>query len=269
MSFSSEAGYIPYTFDQMVSFVREGVNAQFGTSYTEETFVGTNFYKYFYTLIQRLQENEVKTAEIFARLQEYFETTNEVLNRPNTTTPGIIDYFEDAGYLVSQKPVTEEEAGQLFLCVDVDDGAEDYAETKLEICNLIKDCVVAGVVTMGTESETLTLPNNQSFDFKFSLPDRVPILLRLTITQSENNLYPVQTTEWIKTRLKENIAAKYRLGMNFEPQRYFSVVDAPWAAEILLEYSLDDGDNWVSTVYDAEFDEVLDFADEDISIVES
>jgi len=48
------------------------VNTQFGQSYTMDTFIGTNLYKYFYALAQLLQENEVKTSEIFLKLQQYF-----------------------------------------------------------------------------------------------------------------------------------------------------------------------------------------------------
>ena len=70
MSFASDAGYIPLSIESLMGIVRENVNTQFGTSYTETTFQGTNFYKYFYALVQRLQENEVKTSEIFLRLQE-------------------------------------------------------------------------------------------------------------------------------------------------------------------------------------------------------
>jgi hypothetical protein len=37
----------------------------------------------------------------------------------------------------------------------------------------------------------------------------------------------------------------------------------------LLEYSIDDGENWLTAVFEAEFDELLDFGLEDIEIVES
>lgn len=268
MSFSSNAGYIPLSIDQLMAVVRENVNTQFGLSYTETDFLGTNFYKYFYALIQRLQENEVKTSEIFLRLQEYFRTTNEKILRPNTTAPGIYDYFQSKGYFVSVKPPASDDAGKVYICVDVDDGDEDYAETKLELCQLVRDCVVAGIVSQGSEEETLTLSNNQSFTFRYNLPDKIPVLLQITLTLSENNQFSVQSPDWIKETLLANIQARYRLGMNFEPQRYFSVVDAPWASQVLLEWSDDDGENWHDEVYDAEYDEVFDFDLSDISVIE-
>jgi hypothetical protein len=121
MSFAQDTGYLPLTIDALMNIVRENVNTQFGTTYDEDTFLGTNFYKYFYAIIQRLQENEVKTSEIFLRMQEYFDITNEMIQRPNTTAPGIIDYFAAAGYHVSVKAPLDADAGKVFIAVDVVD----------------------------------------------------------------------------------------------------------------------------------------------------
>ncbi len=200
-------------------------------------------------------------------MQEYFDITNEEIQRPNTTNPGIIDYFAEAGYLISVKAPNDTDRGKVFICANVDSGAPNYAATKLALCTMIKDCVVAGVVSQGSESSAITLPNAQSFDFKYNLPDRHAILLRLTITLSSNNQFTVLSDVDVAQKLFTNINAKYRLGLDFEPQRYFSVIDAPWAAEVLLEYSLNAGADWESEVYDAEYDDLLEFDVEDIEIV--
>jgi hypothetical protein len=268
MSFAEDTGYLPNTISDLMGLVRVGVNEQFGTSYDAETFLGTNFYKYFYALIQRLQEQEVKASEIVVKLQQYFTETNEAITRPNTTHPGIIDYLTAAGFTASTKAPIDADAGKLYVCVDLDSGAADYADTKLEVCTIIKDSCVAGVISQGTEVESITLSNSQSFDFKFNLPTYVPIILRLTITTSSNNQFTVLTTDEIRQLLFDNINERYRLGLNFEPQRYFSVLDAPWAASVLLEYSFNAGVDWDSVVYAADYDELLTFEIGDIEIVE-
>lgn len=390
MSFSSGAGYIPTPIDDMMDVIRQNINTQFSTSYTVDTFLGTNFYKYFYALIQKLQENEVKTSEIFLRMQEYFNITNELIQRPNTTHPGIYDYFHSKGYFVSTKPPEDADAGKAFICVDLEDnhsrgkvtitnfanlvsgtddsvtigatvftaqagsatlgtgtfqsvtsnsvtavslaaqinahatagalvealaigavvwiralaggsagnsialaytdhdsnvgatvsgatltggraletGEQDYDVVKMLVAAIVKDCVVAGVISQGSEVETLTLTNNQSFDFKFNLPRKIPILLRLTTTLSENNQFSIGSPDDTKLLLFNNINARYRLGKNFEPQRYFSVVDAPWAAMVELEWSSDNGSNYFDTIFDAEYDEIFTFELTDIEIVE-
>lgn len=268
MSFASDTGYIPVSIEGLMDVIRQNVNEKFSMSYTTQTFLGTNWYKFFYSIIQRLQENEVKTSEIFNRMQEYFAITNEKVLRPNTTHPGIFDYFGLNGYFVSTKPPLDIDAGKAYVCVDVDETADDYPTQKLAICNLIKNCIVGGVVSQGTEVESITLSNGQSFDFKFNLPDRIPVEFRLTITLSENNLFAVDNPQVIRQRLFDNITAKYKLGKNFEPQRYFSVVDAPWAAMVLLEWTDDGGANWHDEIFESEYDEVFTFAITDIDVVE-
>ncbi len=265
MSFASDTGYLPNTINQLMSFVREGVNTQFGTTYDEETFLGTNFYKYFYALIQQLQLNEVKTSEIYLRMQQYFEVTNEKITRPNTTHPGLVDFLAAAGYQASTKKPIDMDAGKLYVCVNTDDAADDYAAVKLAINTILKDCAVAGVVTQGTEVSTITLPNSQSFDFKYNLPDKTPIQLKITITLSSNNQYTILSDVAVAQILFDNINARYKLGLDFEPQRYFSILDAPWAADVLLEY--DPGGGFVSDIFAAAYDDLFTFAIEDISVV--
>lgn len=269
MSFSQEQGYVPSTIAALMELVRQGVNDTFSTAYDSETFQGTNFYKYFYALVQRLQENEIKTSEIVLKLQQYFAVTNEKITRPNTTHPGILDYFKARGYTVATKAPIDADAGKLYVAVDVDETADDYAEKKLAICNILKDCVVAGVVTQGTEVETITLSNDQSFDFKFNLPTRTPIKLKLTLVTSANNQYQIPTAQETAEKLFANISARYRLGLAFEPQRYFSILDAPWAASILLEYSTNGGSSWSSSVAALAYNQLYTFELSDIEVIES
>ncbi len=388
MGFSQESGYTPATIDTLMLSVMENLNIQFETSYTQESFIGTNWYKFFYALIQRLQENEVKTSEIFVKLQQYFEITNENIQRPVVTNPGLIEVLETSGYISSVKPMIVGDAGKIHVAIDVDDGVhaegnvtitsytalvsgtddtvtvagqafvaqsgaavegagtfqaatsneataaslalqinshaaintdvraravgavveitafqggvggnaitltyteadgnagatvsgavlsggednEDYEDTRLAICTIIKDSTVAGAITQGTESETIVLSNGQSFDFKFNLPNRLITHLKLTTTLSENNMFVILAPEDIKALLLANIEEKYRLGLNFEPQKYFTVVDAPWASQVLLEWSHDDGATWSDDVYNADYDELFDISLENITLVEA
>lgn len=269
MSYASENGYTPPSFNAVMAQVMAGVNAEFGTSYTAETFIGTNFYKMYYPMVQRVVEGEIRTSELFLHLQDYIAITNENINRPGTTPPGLIAVFENLGYKIAIKPPIEADAGKIFIAVDVDDASDDYAEMKLELCGLVRDYVVGGVVSMGTEVETLALENGQSFDFKYNLPNVIDVHLKLTITTSENNQFVIKTPEEIKDILLANIAARYRIGRNFEPQRYFSLVDAPWAAAVKLEYSIDAGATWETDIYDADYDDLMVPSLENIDLVEN
>lgn len=388
MGFSQENGYEVVSMNAMMNALMLKINDQFGLEYTTETFLGTNYYKYFYALAQRMQENEVKTSEIFLKLEQYIDVVNARISRPVNTNPGIIEKFLAEGYTASVKPMIEADAGKIHICVDVNDGVHAegtvtitnfanlvsgtddgiqigatvfvaqtgaatlgtatfqaassnaltaqslatqinahataslivrayvlgavvtikalqggtggnsiallydendtnvgatvtgsgtlaggvtnalYADIKTAICLLISQITVGGVVTQGLESEAVVLSNGQSFDFKYSLPNRIDVLLKLTITLSENNQTVIGDPDDVKNALIDQIAERYSLGKNFEPQKYFSVSDAPWASQVLLEYSFDAGATWSNDVYDADFDDLFTFGLEDITIVE-
>lgn len=267
MSFASETGYIPQSIDSLMDLVMVGINEQFGTAYTTETFLGTNFYKYYYALIQRLQEAEVRTAEIVALIQQYFIDTNQKIQRPIVTYPGIIDYFKQKGWVASCKPMIEADAGKIHICVLRKSSDPTATADKLAVNTIVKDCTAGGVVSMGDQVNALVLSNGQTFDFKHYLPDRHAIKLKLTITTSVNNQYTIGTVAQVKAILDANIAARYRLGLDFEPARYFTVLDAPWASVVKLEYSLDGGSTWLSVIYSALFDDLLEYISADTSVV--
>ncbi len=267
MGFSSENGYTPTTIEDLMLVIMDSVNDQFGTTYDSTSFLGTNLYKFYYALIQRLQENEVKMSEIFLKLQQYFDITNEQILRPVVTPPGLIEALEAAGYIASVKPIEDGDAGKCFVCVNTDEDAVDYATTKLAINTIIKDSVVAGVVTQGDQTSSIVLSNGQSFDFKFGLPTEIPVLLKLTLTISENNQFAIDDPGDVKIKLINQITERYRLGLNFEPQKYFAITDALWASSVLLQWSDDDGGSWHSTIFDADFDDLYTFEPTDVEIV--
>lgn len=389
MGFASESGYTPASIEAILTAIMDEINVQFGTSYTWETFVGTNFYKYMYTAAQRLQENEVKTSEIFTYLQQYFEQTNEQIQRPVATNPGLVEAFAAEEFIASVKPIIEADAGKVSVCVDVDDdhargtitissyanlvsgtddkvtvngtdftaqagaatpgtgtfqaatsntatalslatqinahatigalveatvdgavvllrakargtggnsitltytdndtnvgaavsGAtlaggfaadadEDYDDLRLAIATIIMNSVAAGVVTQGQEVENIVLSNGQAFDFRFTLPNRQRTYLRLTLTLSDNNQVVIDSPENVKNLLIANIAAKYRLGRDFEPQRYFTTANAPWTSEVLLEWS-SDGVSYSDNIFEADFDDLFTIDLADITLVEA
>lgn len=397
MGYAQETGYTPTSIETIMADIMNRINTQFALdpAYTMETFVGTNAYKYFYALAQEYQASEVRTAEIFSKLQGYFDFINAKISRPVVTQPGTVEKIESEGFQTSVKPMVIGDAGKRSICVDVDDGdhaagevkitsyanlvsgtadtvtvgattftaqsgavtpggatfrasssntatalslatqinahatastvvkarAEgaicyitalhggtagnsivltyadngggnigatvtgsgtltdgttnaDYSDLKEEILLLISQCTAGGIVTQGTESGDVTLSNAQVETYKYYLPNRLKTTLRLTLTLSENNQDVVGSPATTKAKLLANVLARYRLGRNFEPQRYFSVIDAPWTSQVLLEYSTnydeDDAGSaiWSSSVYDANFDDLFEVALERIILVE-
>lgn len=395
MGYAQESGYTPTDITTIMTSLMNNINTQFNLSppYTYETFIGTSAYKYFYALAQELQKNEVKTSEIFQKVQVYFDQINARISRPVVTSPGIIEKLESEGYIAAVKPLIDGDAGKIHICIDADDGVHalgnfiitayanlvsgtpdsvtvggqiftaqsgsvtqggatfraatsnsataisladqinthavtklivkawavgakvnikalaggtggnaitlvytnndanvgatrsaanlaggttnaNYAAIKLALNTLISQITVAGAVTQGTESSAIVLSNGQSFNFKYYLPNIIDVYLRLTITLSENNQVVVGNPDDIKQALITNINSRYRLGRNFEPQRYYSVLDAPWAAQVLLEYSFNydplapGAETWFSTIYDADYRDLFDIKLANVILVE-
>jgi hypothetical protein len=396
MGYAQDSGYTPTDITTIMNSIMLNINAQFGTTYTTDSFLGTNFYKYFYALAQKYQENEIKTSEIFLNLQGYFDQTNAKIDRPVTTAPGIVERLLNAGWVASVKPMISADAGKISICVDAPEGDHAtgnatitsyanlvsgtadtivvgattftaqagavtlggatfqaatsnnataaslaaqinahatagalvsakalgavvyittllggtsgnsivlayhdngtstvgatvsgatltggtanpaYAAAKLAINTLISQITAAGCVTQGTQSTNIVLSNGQSFTFKFYLPTRIQVWLRLTNTLSENNEVLVGSPDDVKAKLLANIQARYRLGRDFEPQRYYSATDAPWVSQTLLEWTsdvtngvLDPSPTWHSTVYMAAFNELFDYSLARITLVEN
>jgi hypothetical protein len=272
MSFAKENGYTPQPVSTTLEKFREGINEQFDNDYDEESFEGTNHYKYSYGLAQKVSEGEVKTAEIFVKLQEYIETTNDEIQRPSVSFPGLVEAFEDdsehESYRISVKPITEADAGKIFICVDIDEEElteEEFDEKKAEVCQLLSEYVVAGMVYMGDQTESITLSNGQSFDFSFFLPVRTPIKVRAVIKKSENSLLATPDDIVIRQKIYDNVQAKYRLGWNFEPQKYYNNCDAPWAESISLQWSIDDG-YWQTAVHEADYRDLFEIGLENIFV---
>lgn len=267
MSYEQDNGYTPETFDEIMDKVRIGVNTQFSTNYDVDTFVGTGWYRFAYPLVQRIQNNEVKTSEIFVKLAEYIVQKNIQINRPSVSLPGTIDTFEDAGYRIGVEPTREDTTGEIRIAIDLELDDPDFAAKKLEICMLMKQCTIAGTVSFGDQSEFITLSNGQSFEYKFKLADKNPIKFRITLVDSINTAIAIPSDESIRLAFYQNYGARYRMGWNIEPQKYYNQGDAIWAASVLVEYSLDNGVNYLSTIHTATYDELWTLNLEDVDVI--
>lgn len=247
MPFDLENGYQPRTFDEILAAFTTAVNAQFGTTYDTTTIVGTEFYKFFYAGAQLVMQAEAQTAEITAKMTDYIRTANENINLPKSTIDGFIGGLKtDLDLDSTIKNITDSgEAGYLFLVVDVDDADPDYAEIKQDIIDRMHNWLSAALYYTGTETGTKTALNGQVFTYKYSLPTLVDILVRITVKVSANAKTPIFNENQIRDIFDKNFAEFYKIGLNFEPEKYLEIArDLPFASEIFLEYSEDAGSTW-------------------------
>lgn len=258
MSFSVINGYSPRSYEQILSECVEVVNTEFGTSYTSESFVGTNLWKFLYATIQGLMTAENNIAELGVKLQDYIRTQNEELIMPTSSPEGFMQRLEEEmGLISSVKPTEEADAGYVYLAVDVDNGSEDYESIKQGIFERMAKYLGAGTFFDGTEKGQVTALNGQAFNYAFHLPTITDLKVKIVVSVSENTLAYIETPNQIKEKFIKNFNKKYRLGYNFEPQIYLCSDDLPFASEIKVTYSTDGGSSYKNTILNAMYDEKI------------
>ena len=267
MSYTVTNGYSPRSYETILAECVAVVNEQFGTSYTSQSFVGTNLWKFLYTTIQGLMTVENNIAELGVKLQDYIRTQNEELIIPRSSPDGIMQIIQDElGLISSIKPIEQyQDAGYIYLAVDVDNTAEDYAEIKQQILNVLHQNMGAGLFYEGTETGTVTATNGQQFNYAYELPSEKPLYIKIRVTVSENTTLFVETPTEIKRKFLENFNSKYRLGYNFEPQTYLCKDDLPFAGAISIEYS-EDGTNYNSIILESAYNEKITISENNVDV---
>lgn len=254
MAWTLVNGYSPRSFNEILQEYVDEINSQFSTNYDITTIVGTDFYKFAYSAIQLVMQAETKTAEITANLTDYVRTANEKINLPKSTISGFVAGLKapiaNGGLALDStiKDITDPvEAGYMFLVVDVDSSAVDYATTKQKIIDKMALWLTVGLYYNGTETGTKMAINGQTFTYKYALPTPVNTLVKITITASKNSTTPILNENQIRNIFNANFANLYKLGLDFEPEKYLEIArDCPFASNIVLEYSLNSGSTWLT-----------------------
>lgn len=265
MAFDLENGYQPRTFEQISQSMLDELNIQFSTSYDSTTIIGTEFYRFYYAGIQEVMKSEAFTAQITAKMTDYIRNANQNINLPKSAIDGFVggllapENEGGLGLVSTIKNITNSaEAGFMFLVVDVDSGASNYATTKQEIIDRMHNWLTAALFYNGTQTGSKTALNGQVFNYKFELPTDVDVLVRATVTASANSSSPVLNENQIREILDDNLLALYRLGLDFEPEKYLEISrDLPFASNILLEYSENSGGTWLSVPRSMAYDEKI------------
>lgn len=269
MTYTVTNGYSPRDYETILAECVEIVNKEFGTSYTSQSFTGTNLWKFLYTTIQGLMTVENNIAELGVKLQDYIRTQNESLIIPRSSYDGIMQIIKDELGLVSSIKVidTAEEAGQIFLAVDVNNDSDDYADRKAQIFKILHENMGAGLFYNGTETGQVTASNGQVFNYAFDLPTETPLKVKIQVRVSENTTLFVETPNQVKNKFLANFAKFYRLGYDFEPQTYLSRDrDLPFASEINVSYSANGGTEYATAILEAMYDEKFTISPNDVEV---
>jgi hypothetical protein len=253
--------YIPASFEELLQIVIEKWNSEFGTTYDQRTFEGSNAYRFAYVFIQTQLQQQAAIGEIYAKLQDYFAQINAIIKIPTTTNSGIVEAFKEKGYSAAVRDNEAAQAGRIAIAVDVDPEASDYPDKKQEILTIIKDNTAAGIYCEGAEEGAQQLSNGQVKTFRFAIVEKIPTELRITITYARGSNYARETSDEVKTKLLKNLSELYGIGQDFAPEKYFEIYrDALYSQNIELEYHNEKtAGAWLKTVYYAQYFELFTF----------
>lgn len=134
MSWDLVNGFVPRTFDEILSELTTAVNAQYGTNYDTTTIQGTNIYKYFYAGIQVIMEAEQYVSDLSGKLQSYIVSTNQKILQPRGTVDGFINFIKSDGVLNTEgsfEPIdSEDKAGKIKFAILLNTNDPDYTKKK-------------------------------------------------------------------------------------------------------------------------------------------
>lgn len=254
MSFSVVNGYDKRTWDDLLLVLTNAINAQFSTDFTTDTIIGSNHFKFFYGGLQLVMETENKIGELGVKIADYIRTTNESISQPISSADGTVDYFKDTlGFDVSLKSIESiADAGKPVLCVDVDPARTDFASVKQQIFDAIHHSQTEGLFWYDSSSLPASNEyrgfasglNGQSFKYCFFTPTIVTTKVKITVTRSRSSLaYQLNATE-IAELFETNFASMYKLGNDFEGEKYLNTASIDSASNVKVESSINGGSTW-------------------------
>ena len=276
MSFDVINGFEKQSFDDILAIMTDAINQQFNTDYTTDTIVGSNHFKFFYGGLQLRMECDNKIAELGNKIVDYIRTINESIAQPVSSPDGTIRYFrENLGLTISLKPITQaSDAGKPAVCVDIDPTSTTFDSMKQQIFDALRLTQTEGLYwfnpsTSAGEREyrgESSALNGQALPYCFFVPETSTMDIKITVTRSRESLAFQLNTAQIEQLFVKNFNERYSLGKDFEGSVYLNVNDIAGASEVLVEWSIDNGSNWSSSIRDMDFDQkiVLD----EITIVE-
>jgi hypothetical protein len=127
-------------------------------------------------------------------------------------------------------------AGNMRLCLDI----SDYNTiSKEDICKILYNYTPYGLAYIGEETYAYNLSNGDKFTYRWRLPIFTNLWLKIDIKIDRNNVdVPIDSVDMVKTKLNNNLNNIYKIGLDFEPDKYLSVDrDLKWAGQIVFNWS--------------------------------
>ncbi|MFV0448057.1 MAG: hypothetical protein ACK5MF_06300 [Vibrio sp.] len=250
MKWDSTSGATPEDFDTHIGrYYSAFINSR--DEYKNiafNTFVASDEYKVYYAAAQIDMYADTVMAETFLKMSEFIQTANLKIENPTTTPNALIAGLrEKFGLRSSVKQMIEADSGKMHVAIDY----TPSAQLNLKIAQYMESsCVVASTYMVGDIEQDIVLSEGGVETYRWVKATEQEILFRIRIRLSRNSTSIVDTPETVVRLFLENFDSYYWVGMDVEPERYLEINrDAPYASEIITEYTLDGGDTWQTDPY--------------------
>lgn len=235
MAYSEEEGFVSRTVEEIKNAIRLAVNQETGSTYTEVTFTDSSWDRIANVLAQIMCQTEQTMSAGWDNVREYVNTTNQILGVPYASLLGLMDYFTNTLKIgIKIKQPTEEEAGQIFLALDLTE--EEFESRKDEITAALIDRSILNYYFAGSKSWVVKLPNGQDWRFACQLAEDVNVYLDIQITRSRKNESIALDASGVKELFLKNLEERLTVGDDGEWGKVLNLNDIPWAGNITIGY---------------------------------
>ena len=244
--------------EQNIELYFQAYLAEFG-EISRTRWNGSKEYEIAYANAQRDNQNGVIAQQGLQLVFDSISEINESISRPAVLHSRVAERFLEEinavtgqGYIATIRVAELATKGIVAICVDYTPAAEQNTQ----IANLIvAEILPAGQFMEGDISEAVVISNGQSVLAQWKAPVTRNIDFKITLTIDRNSPYPIDTAEDIAAKFLANFNAQNPLGQDITPATYYTLADAPWAAEIATTYEIDATGGYIGTITQSNYDD--------------
>ena len=214
---------------------------------------GSKEYEIAYVDAQRDHQNAVLMQQALQETFNAIAEINEEIKRPAVLHSRVAERFEEEGYIATIRVADDTTKGIVAICVDYDpsDTSTDNATIISEL--IVNEMLPAGQWMIGSQSQAVVISNGQSVLAQWEIPTENSVEFTITLTEDKNSPYPTDTVDDIVIKFLANFEELNTLGNDITPATYYQIErDAPWASQIVTEYSLNGG-SLTSDIYYSDY----------------
>ena len=211
---------------------------------------GSYEYQIAYAAIQLQVENGEMTLEALDEVLGSIAKENKQIKRPAVLHSRVSERFAELGFEATLRVPDINTCGIVAICVDAPSASFELVATTIR-----DEMWPAGQFLEGGIEYPTAISNGQPVTIRWTNPIEGTANFHVTITRARGSQYPIETVEQITAKFMANYEAQMGIGRDITPATYLTTVDLPWAASVATKYDETGGEEWVTDVHLAAFNQ--------------